>query len=69
MITWLLRKWRDRPDPAAIMQTPPTQTERYDYAKAKLGYLRSRTQTATGRKFPSPRKGNVMEIAERRQAR
>lgn len=72
-MNWLRRLYiriLDRHDPAAVMQTLPTPTERYDYLKARRAALKAKTRTATGRKYQRPQKpvDNVVPMRGRKQA-
>lgn len=70
MIAKLLRWWRDRPDPCAVMQTPrPSKWEGYDQAKAVSGRLLALERARAARKVAdgyATRKADVVRIDSRR---
>lgn len=50
MMSWLIEKWRNRPDPAWQAQTPVVKFSGYDYDKASAARLRALDRAKAARK-------------------
>lgn len=55
LIANLLTRWRDRPDPAAVMQTPVVKFTGYDEAKAVSSRLHALDRARWRRKVEARR--------------
>lgn len=69
MISWLLDKWRNRPDPAAVMQTPVVKFSGHDQDKASAARLRALDRAKAARKLADRygRRADVVNIREGRR--
>lgn len=69
LIQRLLMAWRDRPDPAAVMQTPVQKYSGFDQEKGRVARLASLERARWRREVESRRatRGDVRDIREGRR--